>query len=404
MAYEPRSGTPAYGPWQTMNNSVHDNTIVHLGASGHDGNWPYRNIATALSWPNSLDNNHYVVPDGGYAFYDVGNQFYSWSALHQQQSAYETNSTLTVAQTAPTQIVTAAAGSNVITGGAGDDVLIGNGANDTLDAGSGNDMLFGGQGNSTFVIGKGDGNDQIFDFHSGDVVQLSGYGFAGSAAVTAAMTQAGSNVVLALGSGGALTFHNETIAALTPDAFAIAGTSPTAAPTPAPTAPPSPTPTPAPTPTSAGVVPVDPPDVSHATLTPDSHGAAHGTAASEMLIANGTGQTPIGGGGDDRLIVGTGRHVLTGGTGHDTFMFSPPRDRGNIVTDFTTGQDVLHLQPLLKAMHFNGSDPVADHVLRFTADAAGDTVLSVNAHGGSHAAVTLDHVLPQALHAGTDYV
>jgi len=508
MAYEPRSGTPAFGPWQTMNNSVHDNTVVHLGASGHDGNWPYQDIATALAWPNSFANNYYVVPDANYAFYDVGNQFYSWSNLRQQQSAYETGSTLTVRQAVASQVFTAPAGSNIVKGGAGNDVLIGNGGNDTLDGGPGNDLLFGGQGDSTFVVTKGNGSDQIFDFHQGDVVQLSGYGFASTTAVTAALTQSGSDVVLALGGGESLTFHDETVAALGAASFALAGAAPapspapipspvpvpapspapvpvptptpapdpTPTPSPAPAPAPAPSPAPAPAPTPTGTTPVDTPDVSHATLTPDSHGVVHGSAAAEILIATGPGETLIGGGGDDifkigshsdakiieigpgvsevitsaaqytlpagidnlmgtgrsaqtligndganviyggsgndvlnggtgndRLIVGTGHNVLTGGAGQDMFVFSSPRDHGNVITDFTVGADVLDLRPLLKAMHYSGADPVADHVIGFAADGSGDTVLSVNTHGSWHTVVTLDHVT-QPLHAGADYI
>ena len=132
-----------------------------------------------------------------------------------------------------------------------------------------------------------------------------------------------------------------------------------------------------------------------------------GNSAANVIYGNNGNDVLNGGGGDDKLVIGTGHNVLTGGTGHDTFVFSSPRDRANVVTDFSTGQDVLDLRPLLKAMHYGGSDPVADHVLRFSADGAGDTIVSLNAHGTTHEAwhaiVTLDHVLPSALHSGTDY-
>ena len=97
-------------------------------------------------------------------------------------------------------------------------------SNYTLVAGTGNDVMIGngsgdpqydiGAGSTTFVIAKGDGNDVIANFRNGiDVVRLNNFtNLTSLAAVQAAMTQVGADVVLNLGGGQTLTFRNETIA------------------------------------------------------------------------------------------------------------------------------------------------------------------------------------------------
>src|ERR1700722_9618619 len=97
--------------------------------------------------------------------------------------------------------------------GTGNDVMIGNG--------SGEPALDTGGGSTTFVIAQGDGNDVIANFVNGvDVVRLENYdNLTSFAAVTAAMTQVGSNVVVNLGGGETLTFGNETVAAFVPSDF-----------------------------------------------------------------------------------------------------------------------------------------------------------------------------------------
>ena len=64
------------------------------------------------------------------------------------------------------------------------------------------------------MVAKGDGNDVIANFRNGiDVVRLNNFtNLTSLAAVQAAMTQVGSDVVLNLGGGQTLTFRNETTA------------------------------------------------------------------------------------------------------------------------------------------------------------------------------------------------
>ncbi|MBR4152623.1 MAG: calcium-binding protein [Selenomonadaceae bacterium] len=69
---------------------------------------------------------------------------------------------------------------NLVLGGAGNNSLLGNKGADTLQGGKGNDSLWGGAGNDTFIYAKGDGNDTIFDYASGNLLQIVGGSFSKS--------------------------------------------------------------------------------------------------------------------------------------------------------------------------------------------------------------------------------
>ena len=93
-------------------------------------------------------------------------------------------------------------------------IIIGNAGNNVIDGGRGNDVLTGGAGSDTFVVAVGNGNDIITDFQTGvggDILQLNGTSFKSLADVTAAMSQAGTDVVLTLGSGETITLENSSI-------------------------------------------------------------------------------------------------------------------------------------------------------------------------------------------------
>jgi hypothetical protein len=79
-----------------------------------------------------------------------------------------------------------------------------------------------------------------------------------------------------------------------------------------------------------------------------------------------------------------------------------------VIADFTPGTDALDFRGMLSAVHYAGADPVKDHVLNIAADGHGGTAISLDADGtgpgAAHNVVTLQHILPAALHAGTDYI
>lgn len=70
----------------------------------------------------------------------------------------------------------------------------------------------------------------------------------------------------------------------------------------------------------------------------------------------------LGRGGDDVLVGGFGRDVLTGGRGRDRFVYRAIQDRGDRITDFTPGQDVLDLRPLLARSEYGSAQPFTDYV------------------------------------------
>jgi Ca2+-binding RTX toxin-like protein len=101
-----------------------------------------------------------------------------------------------------------------------------------------------------------------------------------------------------------------------------------------------------------------------------------GTAGSESLIGTTGADTISGLAGDDRLFGKAGADVLTGGAGRDVFMFStkPGADNLDVITDFTPGQDQIHLDDYAFAQLLGGTygDPRALSAANFGADGKAD--------------------------------
>jgi beta-glucanase (GH16 family) len=100
-------------------------------------------------------------------------------------------------------------------------IITANAGNDSITAGTGNDILIGGSGNDTFLVAAGDGQDEIQNFRSADVVALQGFSFTSFADVQAAMTESGTDTVLNLGNGQSITFDNTTTGSFTAGEFNI---------------------------------------------------------------------------------------------------------------------------------------------------------------------------------------
>jgi Ca2+-binding RTX toxin-like protein len=102
--------------------------------------------------------------------------------------------------------------------------------------------------------------------------------------------------------------------------------------------------------------------------------------------------------GDDILNGGTGSDVMHGGTGGDTFKWNLGDTGNDFINDFANGaaatDDVLDLSDLLVG---ESSDAVSlDHYLDFSANSAGDTLITVDtngaASGGGGQTITLEKI------------
>ena len=120
---------------------------------------------------------------------------------------------------------------DTLSGGSGNDKLLGGSGNDCIKGGTGNDSLWGGTGNDTlwgddgkdnFYYAKGDGNDVIFGFETGDTLTIDNIAFKTSMA-----SYDNSSGILTLNlSGGSVTFKEFTASTfnINGSAYKISGT------------------------------------------------------------------------------------------------------------------------------------------------------------------------------------
>jgi hypothetical protein len=90
--------------------------------------------------------------------------------------------------------------------------------------------------------------------------------------------------------------------------------------------------------------------------------------------------------------------ALSDGT-HSLYLLQTMPQSAAEIAAFNPAEDVLDLAPLLKAVGYTGSNPIADHVVTLTQTADGSTAVMVDPTGADPGhgttVVTLDHVLPQ---------
>lgn len=109
--------------------------------------------------------------------------------------------------------LTGSAASNWLLGGAGDDWLAGM---------AGDDVLFGEAGADLFVFGTGSGADVIGDFEVGtDSIDLTGFGFADFAALSAAFVENAGTTAIQLGGGDMIVLNGVASAQLTASDFIL---------------------------------------------------------------------------------------------------------------------------------------------------------------------------------------
>ena len=88
----------------------------------------------------------------------------------------------------------------------------------------------------------------------------------------------------------------------------------------------------------------------------------NGTPGRDVLVG-----TP----GDDIFIGRDGGDRITTGAGQDIIVMLSVRDAGDIVTDFTPGQDRVDLRTLLASIGYSGSNALADGVVQIRATRGG---------------------------------
>jgi len=109
------------------------------------------------------------------------------------------------------------------TGNALANVLVGNAANNTLTGGAGSDTLTGGSGSDVFSFATGFGKDIVTDFRAGagsdDLIVFDRTLFSDLAAVLAASSQVGSDVVITVDVANTITLKSVQISTLHADDF-----------------------------------------------------------------------------------------------------------------------------------------------------------------------------------------
>ena len=190
-------------------------------------------------------------------------------------------------------------GNDTIAGTSGDEALLGGKGDDVLIGGAGNDILMGGEGADRFVFGRGHGEDAIWDFDSGDVIDLSGFdGRVTWDALSGKFTEGynilfGSYVEIDLtdwGGGKIQVYGVESADDLTEDMF---------------------------------VLPVTPVTETGG----DDSDSFHGNWGDDTLEGGGGNDYLYGWQGDDTLKGGAGNDFIVGGQGDDTIEGGAGNDR-----------------------------------------------------------------------------
>jgi beta-glucanase (GH16 family)/Ca2+-binding RTX toxin-like protein len=151
-----------------------------------------------------------------------------------------------------------------------------------------------------------------------------------------------------------------------------------------------------------------PAGVTNVTLT-GSWQTVHGNDAGDtFVVANNTGNAIIGGAGNDTFYMGRGGDWVSGGGGHNIYVFDSTPWVGAHIQDFNPAHDTIDLSGLLARSGYSGTDPVGDGYIKITADAAGNAQiwsdLDQVANAGWWLVTTLDGVSSSSIGLQGDIV
>lgn len=284
------------------------------------------------------------------------------------------------------------------------DTWVGTSGDDTFHLGRGGDVVTGNGGNDAYDFAEIPwAGGHITDFNAGDVLDLSGLmsttadtrsdGFAdgylqitdssGGAEVWAQYATSGSSsgwwLVETLDgvSASSLTTHGDVV---------TVGSAPSG---------------PSSVSTSDSNY-VAPSYVTSITLTGSQQHIDASATTDVTITSNNTGNTLIGGAGDDIFHLGRGGDMVTGGTGSNDFAYAETPWAGGTITNFDGAHDEIDVSGLLAKSGYTGSDPFADGYLQLTSDTNGNAQLWSDVHqsgnDGWWLVATLDGVSTSSLH------
>jgi hypothetical protein len=114
-----------------------------------------------------------------------------------------------------------------------------------------------------------------------------------------------------------------------------------------------------------------------------------GTPGSDMLTGTDS---------DDIFMGFQGRDQITTGEGNDHIVYTSISDRGDVITDFEVGEDVIVLNQLLNSVGYAGTDPIADGYLGFS-ERASDTIINFDSDGSAGLGRAFSMILVQGVSA-----
>lgn len=126
--------------------------------------------------------------------------------------------------------------------------------------------------------------------------------------------------------------------------------------------------------------------VENLVLTGSADLVGKGTSWHNNIVGNDGNNTLYGMAGNDRLTGGKGADILWGGDGKDTFVMRAVNEAGDVIKDYTPGQDQIDVKQLLTSIGSSSTNPVADGLIAMV-QVGKNTAVMLNQPG--HAAVKL---------------
>lgn len=253
-------------------------------------------------------------------------------------------------------------GNDSLFGGTGNDTLFGGSGQDLLAGGIGNNVLAGGVDADLFVVASNPGKlDTITDFNVGERDRIAIVGISGVLSFADLVkTQVGTDTVIGLGSGQALTIKNTMASVLTADNFVFLTSFPYANQVTG----------------TAGVEAFQ--WAGPGGLIAFGEGgddtiigytfadAIYGGDGNDRLFGRGGDDQLYGGNGNDLLNGDTGNDILSGGAGADVFAITKQAGATTIIMDWKTGggRDKLVFELFSSPMSLTPAQQGADTVLQ----------------------------------------